>query len=559
MRNFQRTYVLPLLILISGIFLVYYVDHKIEETELEKRGIRIEKETNTAIAEFRNGVNKLAVLTSGIRSYIESSPDIPSKENLQSYLKTQFEYLSSNDSLVVSFIDTNHIFQYSVTPNSLSPNKLNGSSVKKLRDTAAIARLEKLLTYKEFRLFPPINMVEGYVGIPLNFRVAKDGKAIGYIASLINFKSIIDDLYLNNNADDFVYHFLTVKGDAFDRVAYYDGSKIYNDKEDVESFKMFDIKKENFSYSSFSIFGYQYQVGVALKKPYERSWILIGSVISWLTCLVVGVLFLLQYQKAKIKGKDQVIEMIENELNKKNEALANFKYISSHDLKEPLRSLVSFSMILKKRYKDELDDNAKNYLEYIISSASQMNNVLDDLIKFTKLSESTNLPKKEVDLNQTIKDIQFILAPMIKDRNLDIIIGYLPIINANPEWIRLLYKNLISNAIKFNDKPDPAICIGSREMEGELVFFVKDNGIGIAKEYHGKILQLFHRLSKKGKGTGVGLAVCKKIIETYNGKIWVKSDKAKTTTFYFTLPDCMIEHSTLLNEKRFNGSININD
>jgi len=198
MSNFQKTYIIPLLILISGIGLIFLVDHKIEEAELEKREVRLQTESNIAIAQFLKGINKLAILTSGIRSYIESKPGVPTKEDLQSYLKTQFEHLASKDSLVVSFIDSNHIFRYSVTPNSLTPNNLDGSSVKKIRDSFAIARLDKLLTYPEFRLFPPINMVEGYVGIPLNFRVVKDSVVIGYIASLINFKSIINDLYLNN-------------------------------------------------------------------------------------------------------------------------------------------------------------------------------------------------------------------------------------------------------------------------------------------------------------------------------------------------------------------------
>jgi len=539
MFDLKKTYGLAFLILISGLCLIYLIDHKIEGTELQKREVRAQKESDAAVAQFQKGINKLAILTSGIRSYIEGNSAVPTKEELQSFLKTQFEYLSTEDSLVVSFIDTNHIFQYSLTPNSLSPNNLIGSSVKKIRDTAAIARLDKLLTYKEFRLFPPINMVEGYVGIPLNFRVQSEGTTIGYIASLINFKSIIDDLYQSSiNPDEFVYHFLAESGYAFDRVAYYDGSKIHNNQEDLQSFNRFDIEKENFTYNTFTNFGYQYKIGVAYQKPYKRSWMLTGSVITWLSVLFLGVLLFINHFNSKIKGKNQLLSLIGTELDKKNQALDSFKYISSHDLKEPLRSLVSFSMILKRRYENELDKSANDYLDYITNSANQMNNVLDDLIRFINLSETSNESKKEIDLSQTIKEIQSNLAPVIKDQNVHINLSFLPTIYANPEWIHLLFKNLISNAIKFNDKSDPTIFIGSRvDIEG-VVFFVKDNGMGIPKEYHQKVLQIFQRLSKEQKGTGVGLAICKKIVDKYGGKIWIDSDQDQTTTFYFTLPDC---------------------
>ncbi len=541
MYNFQKTYSLPLLILISGLFLIYLVDRKIEQTELQKREARIQKESNAAVAQFQKGINKLAILTSGIRSYIESGTDLPAKEDLQSYLKTQFEYLSSNDSLIVSFIDTNHIFRYSVTPNSVSPNNLAGSSVKKIRDTAAIARLDKLLTYQEFRLFPPINMVEGYVGIPLNFRVLKEGKAIGYIASLINFESIINDLYLNNeNSKDFVYRFSTeTTGNNFDRVAYYDGSKVHNNRTDEFSFKNFDIPNENFIYQVCSNFGYGYNIGVAFKTPYKRSWLLIGSIIAWFTLLLLGVILFINRLKGKIKSKTMLLDQTESELDKKTEVLDSFKYISSHDLKEPLRSLVSFSMILKRRYAKDLDQNANEYLDYITSSANQMNNVLDDLVKFINLSETSEETKTEINLNETIEDIHANLTSVIKSRNVSINKDSLPTIYGNPKWISLLFRNLISNAIKFNDKSDPTIFIGSRVEKDGLVFFVKDNGMGIPKEFHGKVLQIFQRLSKKEKGTGIGLAICKKIIEKYNGKIWIDSDESRSTTFYFTLPNCL--------------------
>jgi len=113
----------------------------------------------------------------------------------------------------------------------------------------------------------------------------------------------------------------------------------------------------------------------------------------------------------------------------------------------------------------------------------------------------------------------------------------------------LLFKNLISNAIKFNDKANPIIDIGFKEVDGKEVFFVKDNGIGIPKEFQGKILQLFQRLSKKEPGTGIGLAICKNIVEKYNGEIWIESDKGKPTTVFFTLPDCL-EDDFALSENR---------
>ncbi len=536
MKTSPKVVLFLILFLCSGILIAYFIDKTIENAELEKRKLLIQKENLKATAHFQKGIEKFSLLVSGIRSYIETKAELPPKKELQSFLKGQLHNFDFEDAFIISFIDTNHIFKYSITTTSVSPNNLEGVSLKSIRDSAKIARLDNLLTSDELMIFPPSNLVEGFVGIPMSFRTVRNGETQGYYSPILNFKVIIDDFYDKDLSEDFVFHFSTVDGLDFDRAAVYDGSKVYNLDRDTESFKNFGIPRSAFTYNTFSSFGYNFKIGTAHKHPYSRNIYSTVIVINFLLIIIILTIAGFVYWKLQTK-KNQLLNSKNIELTASSEALKNFVYASSHDLKEPLRTIGSFSSLIKKRYENKLDDRGQQYLDFIIEGVHKMNSLMADLLQYTTLANKKNLSKEKVDLNQIVNNTEHALKTTIAERNASLVVDDLPTLNINPALMQQLFQNLISNGIKFNAQTKPIIRIGARKKNTHYAFFVKDNGIGISKEYHGKVFEVFQRLSANVKGSGIGLALCKKIVEQHNGKLWVDSKKGEGSTFYFTLPN----------------------
>ncbi len=519
-----------------GIFVIHSINEVLENRDLEQRFVQLKKESEIAAAQFQAGIENYAVLVAGLRSHIENSPQPPTYKHLQQFLKTQYESQAKPDSIILSFLDTNNVFQYSITHNAASTNQLVGTSVDSLRSEESTSKMKNELRYSDdLYLFQPINLVEGWVGFSLCFRLVVDDVVQGFFAPNINFESIIKDLYDDGKSTDFVFRFSTNDGLAFDRTAVYDGSKIYNTRKDQESFTLFGLEDEDFESSSFSVYGNQFKVEVAYKKPYAQNSLITFTLFGWLLCLILIIAISLFYWKMLLDKNDQLLKK-NDELSSANEGLKNFAIASSHDLKEPLRSIGSFSSLLKRRYYLELDENGKSYIDYIVNGAIQMNNLLNDLLEYSKIIHKNDFPKEEVNLYQIIKDVECSLESSIRENNVTIQIDDLPSIQSSPSYMHQLFQNFISNAIKFNDKVTPEILIGSRQEKDHTLFFVKDNGIGIKDNYHEKIFEVFQRLSRDNNGTGIGLTICKKIIEQHEGKLWVESEEGEGATFYFRLP-----------------------
>ncbi len=219
-----------------------------------------------------------------------------------------------------------------------------------------------------------------------------------------------------------------------------------------------------------------------------------------------------------------------------NAELEKFAYIASHDLREPIRSIVGFTQLLQKRFDNKMDMEAKEFLGNIINSAQRMNTLVLGLLDYSRVS-SNGKPFVTTNLNEVLKKVLDDLKIMIEETEAQITVGNLPNINCDELQIRQLFQNLISNGIKFR-RPNvrPQLKIDVHEIEGRQVFNVTDNGIGLDMKYSENVFQIFSRLhtSDKYPGSGIGLAVCKKIVERHNGKIWLESEPGTGTTFYFT-------------------------
>ncbi|MES2567768.1 MAG: PAS domain S-box protein [Bacteroidota bacterium] len=238
---------------------------------------------------------------------------------------------------------------------------------------------------------------------------------------------------------------------------------------------------------------------------------------------------------------------IEIELNKKSEELIRsnaeleqFAYIASHDLQEPLRMITSYVQLLEKRYSDKLDQDAHDFISYAVDGASRMQTLIYSLLEYSRVNRVK--PFEYIDIHDVLSEVMKDLAIVIKENTPDIKIGDLPVIFGDKVLIGQLFFNLIANAIKFKSEKPIEIFIEGKREGSEFKFSVKDNGIGIQKEYSKKIFTIFQRLHTKDKypGTGIGLAICKKIVERHEGRIWIDSDIDKGSTFYFTIKTDLI-------------------
>jgi len=238
----------------------------------------------------------------------------------------------------------------------------------------------------------------------------------------------------------------------------------------------------------------------------------------------------------------QIVSAINNarhaeELVRSNEELQQFAYVASHDLQEPLRMVGSYLGLLERRYEEKLDSDAKEFIAFAVDGAKRMQILINDLLAYSRVS-TEGKPFEKLNFKNLIDEVLKNLEIAIKERDAEILIENLPEeINADPTQLGQLMQNLIGNALKFCKNEKPRIEIKTEDKGTKWQISVKDNGIGIEPEYFDRIFIIFQRLHSKVEyqGTGIGLAISKKIVTRHGGEIWVESEQEKGSTFYFTI------------------------
>jgi PAS domain S-box-containing protein len=230
-------------------------------------------------------------------------------------------------------------------------------------------------------------------------------------------------------------------------------------------------------------------------------------------------------------------KQMDDEIKRSNESLEQFAYVAFHDLQEPLRVMSNYSQLLEKRYKEKLDKDADDFIGFIVDAARRMQKLISDLLEYSRLGRKEN-PVTEVDSNKLVDRVIKNLSETIKSAGATVTHGNLPVVNIPESGFTQLFQNLIGNALKFHGKEPLKITISAEKKDTEWKFGVHDNGIGIEPQYKDRIFQIFQRLHSLHEypGTGIGLAICKKIVENHGGRIWVESEVGKGSTFYFTIP-----------------------
>lgn len=318
-------------------------------------------------------------------------------------------------------------------------------------------------------------------------------------------------------------------------------------------------------YSNLDADAYKFQVGVVtdndiivepvsiefiIKEPFIGSDIFKFLVLLVLLALLAFIVYAYNtyLQKTKLKDlvalrtkeldeKMEALEVVNSKMEQSNEALRNYAHITSHDLKSPLRNVGSFVQLLQKKNAKHFDSKDNEYVRYVSDGVKSMENTIDDLLAYSSLEKSE--PTRPVPIldvvNQAIVDI----AVTIEEKNAEIDIqGEFPILDGHFSRFKRLFQNLIENGLKYNVTDQPLIQITCASEENEYIFSVSDNGIGLDSKFSDKIFEMFQRLHDKQtySGTGIGLAMCKKIVESYGGRIWVNSELNKGSTFLFTIP-----------------------
>ncbi|PSB16612.1 histidine kinase [Phormidesmis priestleyi ULC007] len=225
------------------------------------------------------------------------------------------------------------------------------------------------------------------------------------------------------------------------------------------------------------------------------------------------------------------------ELIRSNAELEQFAYVASHDLQEPLRMVISYLQLLERRYKHQLDASADEFIDYAVEGAERMQTLIRDLLSFSRVS-TWGQPFTDVDTEKVLQRAIANLQLAIQENEAVITHDPLPNVTADATQLTQLFQNLVGNALKFRQAEAPQIHIGvSDDNAEETTFYVRDRGIGIESQYHDRIFAIFQRLHSRSKypGTGIGLALCKKIVERHGGRIWFESQPMQGTTFYFTL------------------------
>lgn len=234
---------------------------------------------------------------------------------------------------------------------------------------------------------------------------------------------------------------------------------------------------------------------------------------------------------------EEVLSRRTGELARSNDELEQFAYVASHDLQEPLRMVSSYTQLLARRYRDRLDDDAREFIGYAVDGVNRMQALIADLLAFSRVG-SRGGAMEATRLDAVVERTLANLEAAIRESGARVTIHPLPVVRGDAGQLGQLFQNLVGNALKFRGAAAPRIEVGAGRDGGQWRFHVRDNGIGIEPEYTERIFVIFQRLHGRAEypGTGIGLSICKKIVERHGGRIWVDSQPGRGSTFFFTLP-----------------------
>lgn len=381
----------------------------------------------------------------------------------------------------------------------------------------------------------PFNLKQGGKGIVGRLPIVKNNQLWGFASVILKANTLLNAIGINSTGADDTFIYDLIKAD--DQVN--ESSNIFNHSIDYNN---------GIYYKNFVPLG-NWFVYVKYINPPHFYKALPFSILGILFSILLGVFVsYLANEPHKLKNRVEVkteelrlmnksLQHYANQLKNSNNELEQFAYVASHDLQEPLRMVNSFLSLIEKRYSDKLDNKGLEYIHHAVDGAQRMRQIILDLLDFSRVGQITD-KVIEIELNKLITEICALQQNIIEQKNAQIIFHQLPTIKGYKVQLTQIFQNLINNALKYS-KPEvtPEIHIDYVELEEFWKFSVADNGIGIAPNNQEKVFIIFQRLHSKQEfeGTGMGLAIVKKIVEHYGGTIWLESVVGKGSTFFFTI------------------------
>lgn len=534
-----------LFISIASLTSVALLQNKLITDELSQRESRLEKIHADALTEFNSSVYHFASLMSGVRSYLHHADSFPSQEELYHFLYYQLEQLSFHDSLVVSFLDTDHTFIYSFTRAAINPDGLVGKSVNDFRNDQEIDRLNALLESDSILAFQPINLVEGWVGIPLNFRVKRNGEVLGYIASIVDFRSIIAPIDQLVDSKDFVLKFEFAGDTHFDRERVHDGSTVYHDQVDTLSAEFAQVDEKNWVTSKSNLFGQDFSISTAYRHPHKSSPYL-QVIFILLYVLIVGFSVWSIYKAKQTERLNLRLAELNRQMGSQNEELQllnntkdRFFSIIGHDLRSPLATISSLMNMVGNE--DISNNDAKELLAKLGPATQGSIDLLEDLLNWARINNNEiRFSPEMVNVDALIGATTGLLQPNaeLKSITIEKHVDAMPVLNLDRNMLSTVIRNLLGNAIKFSPIGS-RISISASIKDERLVVAIQDFGMGLTEHEVSKIkdLTLSSKTGTAGEqGSGLGLTISSAFIKQHGGELIIKSKKDVGSTFSVVIP-----------------------
>lgn len=536
----KKYYLIFAVMAICSTLLVYWSTSRIIAEEQEARSLRLENTNRKAASELQDALNNYVTLISGLRAQTKFSDEFPLQQDLFEFIKYQISDLQIDDSFVVSFVDTTHVFRYSFTKDQINPDGMVGAEMRNIVGAKGIRNLSSMMAKDAFYAFDPFNLVEGRVGLPLGFGVLDSrGTSLGYFSIVTDFKPIIDRVYDNTDLEEYVFKFTTSEGLIFDRERVYDGNTINNPEVDPEFYANFHVEDDAFRTTAIPFYNRVFNIGTAYKKPYAYSASLfITSALLYLA--ILGFMFFVISQLYLYKRKNKVIAAQKHQLSELVATKNKFFSIIAHDLRSPLSSVINFLEVLKE---EEFQNKQTNKIFSQLEDSSKNSiTLLDNLLKWSKVQTGQITYKSEdLDILKITKDQIKVQQHLLDEKGLKVRLesSYNGALRGDLNMIGTVIRNVLSNAIKFSHKQG-IIVIELSRVGNYFSFTIEDNGIGIPQKYLKKLMDVTAVTSQLGtsneKGSGLGLILCDQFIKAHNGKIEIESQVEKGTIVSFSLP-----------------------
>ncbi|MBT8262844.1 MAG: HAMP domain-containing histidine kinase [Bacteroidia bacterium] len=551
--SFLKQNVWTLVIFIIGIIAIFLIDRNQIDNDLQKNKLKIEQVHQRSVSQFTTAINEFAAMISGMKVFMNESEELPSAEILQHFVQKQLEALQSTDSIAVSFIDSTHTFIYSFTRHELDPNDLAGVNVSSLRSEEKIAELNDLMKTDSLLLFAPLNLVEGWVGVPLNFRVHREGKTLGYLAPILKFKTLMRGMYSQEISKDFVFRFRWEDEFEFDREQVYNNTKVYNKKKDPEYYGNFNVDDSDFITSDVKMYGRTISISTAYKNGgVQRNPMIYLLLLGHL--VLTGLFYVLNKLRLRSKELNRELETANQLLGRRGNLLLeqNKELVSvnktkdklfsiiGHDLKQPLHSISGLLHLLENENIE--DSTLQNLVIQLKRTTNTTTELLSNLLRWAA-SQTGDLKYQPgwYNLNFILETVIGAIKPAadLKSITIKYSKGENVQVYADLNMLSTVFRNLLSNALKYTSS-EGTIHLSLELNANYAIVHIQDNGVGMKPEEVARFYDLESQISKLGTsgevGTGIGLLLCQQFMEINQGKIEVTSKENEGTRFSVYVP-----------------------